>query len=407
MESVMSSPRFSVASLPTSFRLAAVCAAAGLALSLSACGPAVSQSGPPPATDVGVVTLAARSVVLQTELPGRTVAQRTAEIRPQISGLVQTRLFDEGAKVKAGQVLYQIDPGSYEATVRSNQAAVAKAQAALVVARQTAQRTKALLDAGAGTVQDDETAQSNLLQAEATLQSAQATLASAQLDLNRTRIAAPFAGRVDTSTVTAGALVTANQTTALTTVSQMDPMMVDIPQSSAEVLRLRQQVQSGQLKSSTLRIRLMLEDGSTYKHAGKLTVQGVTVNTATGAVTLRAEVPNPEGVLLPGMYVRAVLDQAEDPNALLAPQAGIARNTHGDATALVVEADGKVAERKVTVDQVIAGQWRVTSGLKAGERLIVEGANKVRAGQIVHAVAAGTAVADAAPAGKSADTAAR
>lgn len=379
----------------TSYRLAALSAAVLLALGLVACSPAQGQKAAPPAPEVGVVTLETRAVTLQTELPGRTVAQRTAEIRPQVSGLVQQRLFQEGGQVQAGQVLYRIDADSYEATVRSNEASVAKAEAALMVARQTATRTQALVQAGAGTVQDQETAQSNLQQAQATLQAAQATLATARLDLNRTQIRSPITGRVDTSTVTAGALVTSSQTTALTTVAQMDPMMVDIPQSSVELLKLRQQLSSGKLKTGTLRIRLVLEDGSSYAHEGKLKVAGVTVNAATGAVTLRAEVPNPQGLLLPGMFVRAVLDQAEDPVALLVPQAGIARNSHGDATALVVEADGKVVERKVTVAQVINGQWRVTSGLAAGERLIVEGRNKVMVGQIVHAVPAGTAVAAA------------
>lgn len=376
-------------------RLTAQTLALTLAGYLAGCTPAAGQGAAPTATEVGVVTLETRAVTLQSELPGRTVAQNTAEIRPQVSGLVRQRLFQEGGQVRAGQVLYQIDPSSYEATVRSNEAAVAKAEAALVVARQTAARAQALVEVGAGTVQDHETAQSNLQQARATLQAAQATLASARLDLDRTRITSPITGRVDTSTVTAGALVTANQTTAMTTVSQTDPMMVDIAQSSAELLRLRQQVSAGKLKTGTLRIRLVLEDGSTYQHEGQLKVAGVTVNTTTGAVTLRAEVPNPEGLLLPGMFVRAVLDQAEDPVALLAPQAGIARNSRGDATALVVEANGKVAERKVTVDQAINGQWRVTGGLAAGDRLVVEGRNKVMVGQIVHAVPAGTAVAAA------------
>lgn len=377
------------------YRLTALSIAALLAVSLAACSPANGQKAAPAAPEVGVVTLETRAVSLQTELPGRTVAQRTAEIRPQVSGLVQQRLFQEGGTVQAGQMLYRIDADSYDATVRSNEAAVAKAEAAALVARQTATRTQALVQAGAGTVQDQETAQSNLQQAQATLQAAQATLATARLDLNRTEIRSPITGRVDTSTVTAGALVTANQTTALTTVAQTDPMMVDIPQSSVELLKLRQQLSAGKLQTGTLRIHLVLEDGSLYAHVGKLKVAGVTVNTATGAVTLRAEVPNPKGLLLPGMFVRAVLDQAVDPEALLVPQAGIVRNSRGEATALVVGTDGKVIERKVTVDQVINGQWRVTGGLAAGERLIIEGRNKVMVGQIVHAVPAGTKVAEA------------
>lgn len=322
-------------------------------------------------------------------MPGRTLAVQTAEIRPQVSGIVRARLFTEGSTVTAGQALYQIDPASYQATVNSAQAGVARAEATVQAAELKAKRQKELLDADAGARQDHEDAQASLLQAHADLKTAQATLATAQIDLGRTRIRAPIGGRVDTSSVTAGALVTASQTAALTTVQQLDPMWVDIPQSSVELLKLRQQLASGALKKNgELRIRLVLEDGSAYAHAGRLQVSGVTVNTTTGAVTLRAQVPNPQGLLLPGMYVRAQLDQAVDPAAVLVPQAGIARNTHGDAVALLVGKDGKVEQRKVTVAEVVQGQWRVTAGLQAGERLIVEGTGKVKPGQLVQAVPA-------------------
>lgn len=360
-----------------------------------------SQAAPArAATEVGVITVATQSLALSTELPGRTLAVQTAEIRPQVNGIVRARLFTEGTTVKAGQALYQIDPASYQATVNSAQASVARAEATLQAAELKARRQKELLDADAGARQDFEDAQAALLQARADLKTAQATLASAQIDLGRTRISAPITGRVDTSSVTAGALVTASQTTALTTVQQLDPMWVDIPQSSVELLKLRQQLASGTLKKNgELSIHLLLEDGSTYAHAGKLQVSGVTVNTTTGAVTLRAQVPNPEGLLLPGMYVRAVLDQAIDPAAVLVPQAGIARNTHGDATALVVGKDGKVEQRAVTVAEAIKGQWRVTQGLQADDRLIVEGTGKVAPGQLVQAVpAAANAAAASAPA---------
>lgn len=384
---------------PTSRRraLGAACLLTlSLTAALSGCGKADGQQAAPPATEVGVVTLSSAPLTLHTELPGRTTAVQSADIRPQVAGIIQSRLFQEGAMVKAGQVLYQIDPASYTATVRSDQAAVAKAQAAVNAARLAFNRQKALLDAGVGTTQDFEDAQSTLQQDEASLQAAQADLASAQLDLNRTQLRSPLTGRVDTSTVTAGALVTAAQTTALTTVTQVDPMMVDIPQSSVDVLRLRQQIQSGKLRDGAMAIHLVLEDGSTYAHPGKLKVSGATVSETTGAVTLRAEVPNPDGLLLPGMYVRAVIDQAQDPNGLLVPQAGVTRNTHGDATVLVVDQDGKVAQHVIEVGEAINGQWRVLSGLKAGERVIVQGQNKVAVGQVVHAVA----VNEAAPAAK-------
>lgn len=374
---------------------------------LAACGEPAAAPAAPPATEVGVITVAAQAVALKTELAGRTVAVQTAEIRPQVSGIVQKRLFTEGSTVKAGQPLYQIDPASYEAAAHSAQASVARAQATLQAARLKAQRQQALLDADAGTRQDQEDAKAALQQAEADLKTAQATAATAQIDLARTRITAPITGRVDTSTVTAGALVTANQAAALTTLQQLDPMWVDIPQSSVDVLKLRQQIASGTLKNGELAIRLVLEDGSAYAHAGRLQVAGVTVNTGTGAVTLRAQVPNPEGLLFPGMYVRAVLDQATDPAALLVPQAGVARNARGEASALVVAADGKVQQRSVTVAGVVNGQWRVTQGLATGDRLIVEGTGKVSAGQLVRAMpaaAAASAAASAAPAASAATT---
>lgn len=372
---------------------AAALLALGLGYGLAACSAKSGETPNPPATDVGVFTVSAQALPLTTELPGRTVAAQSAEIRPQVSGIVQKRLFTEGSTVKAGQPLYQLDASSYEATVRSAEAAVAKAQATLAAARLTAQRQQALRAADASSQQAVEDAQAALKEDEAALLSAQATLASARIDLARTRITSPIAGRVDTSSVTEGALVTASQTTALTTVQSLDPINVDIPQSSVDLLKLRQQLgqggQGGQgLKDGSARIQLVLEDGSAYAHEGTLKVNGVSVNTSTGAVTLRATVPNPEHVLLPGMYVRAVLTQAVDPAALLVPQAGVQRNASGAASALVVGTDGKVEQRPVTVAQAIGNQWRVTQGLKVGDRVIVEGVAKVRPGQVVHAVPA-------------------
>lgn len=374
----------------TPLALAAAAALLCLGIGLSACSSKSTETPTAPATDVGVFTVRAQSLPLTSELPGRTVALQSAEIRPQVSGIIQKRLFTEGSEVQAGQPLYQLDAASYDAAVRSAEAAVAKAQATLAAARLTAQRQQALRAADASSQQALEDAQAALKEDEAALLSAQATLASARIDLARTRITSPITGRVDTSSVTEGALVTASQTTALTTVQRLDPINVDIPQSSVDLLKLRQQLgQGGQgLKDGSARIRLVLEDGSTYAHEGTLKVSGVAVNTSTGAVTLRATVPNPEHVLLPGMYVRAVLTQAVDPAALLVPQAGVQRNASGAASALVVGADGKVEQRPVTVAQSIGNQWRVTQGLKVGDRVIVEGVAKVRPGQVVHAVPA-------------------
>lgn len=381
---VFKSNRFSSAALVATMGIAFGALLAGCNNSQSA------ASNAPKATEVGVVTLAAQPLTLSTELSGRTTAFMVAQIRPQVGGIIQKRAFTEGAMVKAGELLYQIDPASYQATHASARAAVSRAEATLNSARLKAQRQAELLAIEAISKQDHEDAQASLQQAEADLASARATLETASINLERTRIAAPISGRIEASTVTPGALVTANQETALTTVQQLDPIYVDIPQSSAEVLRLRKALAEGKLKNdgdNSARIRLQLEDGSSYKHEGKLQFSGVTVNTTTGAVTLRALVPNPERLLMPGMYVRARLEQGTDPQALLVPQQGIGRDNAGRATALVVSADGKVERRDVTVAEIVGQNWRVTSGLAEGDRVIVEGSSKVRPGQVVSAVA--------------------
>ena len=338
--------------------------------------------------EVGVVTLALQSTTLKSELAGRTAAQMVAQIRPQVGGIVQKRAFTEGAMVKAGDLLYQIDPASYQSAQASAKASLARAEATAAAARLKAKRQADLFAIEAISQQDNEDAQTALQQAEADVASARAALETATINLERTRIVSPIAGRAETSTVTPGALVTANQETALTTVQQLDPIYVDIPQSSLEVLQLRKALASGSLKSEgdAARIQLVLEDGSTYAHEGKLQFAGVTVNTTTGAVTLRALVPNPEPLLMPGMYVRARLDKGTDPGALLVPQPAIGRDNTGKATALVVTPENKVEQRKVEVAEAIGTNWRVTDGLKAGERVVVEGSSKVRPGQRVRVV---------------------
>lgn len=374
---------------PPAAQLAALCLVLGSVI-VAGCkdSQSAANSAPKP-PEVGVVTLAAQPLALSTELSGRTVAYMVAQIRPQVGGIIQKRAFTEGALVKAGELLYQIDPASYQAAQASAKASVARAEATVNAARLKAQRQSELLAIEAISKQDHEDAQAVLQQAEADLASARATLETANINLERTRLTSPIGGRVEASSVTPGALVTANQTTELTTVQQLDPIYVDIPQSSAEVLQLRKALASGKLKSEggdAARIQIVLEDGSLYKHEGKLQFSGVTVNTGTGAVTLRALVPNPERLLMPGMYVRAKLEQGTDPQALLVPQQGIGRDNAGRATALVVLADGKVEKRGVTVAEAIGQDWRVTSGLAPGEKVVVEGSSKVRPGQTVNAV---------------------
>ena len=376
-------------------------------LILSGCSDSQSAVNTAPKDpEVGVVTLALQSTTLKSELAGRTAAQMVAQIRPQVGGIVQKRAFTEGAMVKAGELLYQIDPASYQAAQASAKAGVARAEATAAAARLKAKRQADLFAIEAISQQDNEDAQTALQQAEADVASARAALETASINLARTRIVSPIAGRVEASTVTPGALVTANQETALTTVQQLDPIYVDIPQSSLEVLLLRKALASGALKSEgdAARIQLVLEDGSTYAHEGKLQFAGVTVNTTTGAVTLRALVPNPERMLMPGMYVRARLDKGTDPEALLVPQPGIGRDNTGKATALVVNAENKVEQRKVEVAEAIGTNWRVTDGLKAGERVIVEGSGKVRPGQSVRVVDVQPVAANTTPAAPAAAT---
>ena len=358
----------------------------GAAIVLAGCVDGKADGAAPAAMEVGVVTVVTQSLPLQTELAGRTVAAQSAEVRPQVTALVRERLFTEGSMVKAGQPLYQLDSTSAEASLRVAGANVARARATQVAAEMKAARQAALLKAEVGTPQDNEDAQAALLQAQADLLSAQAAQVNAQVELDRTRIVAPIAGRVDTSSVARGALVTANQTTALTTVQQLDPIWVDVAQSSADWLRLRRQLDSGALKKGEATVGLILEDGSRYAHEGVLQVQGVAVDVSSGAMTLRARVPNPQGLLLPGMYVRVSLTQAVDPNGILVPQAGINRNARGEASAWVVKDDGAVQKKVVTTAGTVNGQWRVTEGLQAGDRLVLEGSAKVKDGQIVHAV---------------------
>ncbi len=363
----------------------------GLSLGLAGCGKGDKPAAaPPPPPEVGVITLSLRSQSINSELPGRTAAFMSAEVRPQVNGIVLKRLFTEGSQVKAGQVLYQIDPSTYRATLASARAALSKSQAAARTARVNAERNAELVKIDAVSRQVAQESEAQAAQAQSDVASAQAAVEAAQINLNFTDVKAPIAGRVNLSSVTPGALVTANQAGVLTTIVQLDPMYVDFTQSTAELLGLRRDIESGRyqgVSNQTLPVKLLLEDGTPYPHEGKLAFSGLIVNPGTGGVTLRAAIPNPEGVLMPGMYVRAQLPVGVQPEALLLPQKSIVRDPSGRANVWVVGADDKLERRPVTLAQAIGNQWLVESGVKAGERIVVDGFQRVRPGIQVKPVA--------------------
>jgi membrane fusion protein (multidrug efflux system) len=346
--------------------------------------------GPPPAAggtpQVSVLTLQPQRVALTTELPGRVASTVSAEVRPQVSGIVQKRLFAEGSTVHAGQLLYQIDPAGYRAAVDNAAATLAKAQASLEAAKLKAARNHELVAIQAVSRQDADDADSALKQAEADVASAKAALETQRINLAYTRVTAPVAGRIGRSSVTPGALVTANQASALATVQQLDPVYVDVTQPSAALLVLKRSLADGTLKNAAAKVKLVLEDGSTYAEPGVLKFSEVNVDPNTGSVTLRVQVPNPRGELLPGMYVRAVVEQGVLENALLVPQQALARDAAGQASVAVVGADGKLQRRSVTATRPIGDQWLVSSGLAAGDRVAVEGQQKVTPGTAVQAM---------------------
>lgn len=364
-----------------------------LAVALAACGGAA----PPPQQPVGavtVVTLKSEAVTLTRELPGRTTAFLIAEVRPQVNGIVKRRLFTEGGLVRAGQPLYQLDDATYRADNNSTKANLARAQATLVSARLNARRTSELARIDAVSKQDDENATAALRQAEAEIKAAQAAVDGSSVVLNYARITSPISGRIGKSSVTQGALVTANQTAALATVQQLDPIYVDLTQSSSELLELRKGLAAGTLDSTEqMPVTILLEDGTPYSHEGKLAFSEVTVDPSTGSFALRVVVDNPDHVLLPGMYVRAVVGNGERRNAILVPQQGITRDPKGNATAMVVGKDGKVEVRQVKVNRTVGDKWLVDSGLAAGDKVIVEGLQKIQPGAPVQATEAAPAAA--------------
>ncbi len=390
------------------------------------------QAAPPPALpEVAIVTVNPERTVLTTELPGRTSAYLVAEIRPQVNGIIQKRLFEEGSDVRAGKVLYQIDPAPFQAAYdnaaanlsgvrraaeraraaqEASMATVVRQRATLELVRTTrwryeelfkknvisaAQRDQAVTEAEVNEatlrsleaqVRNDEEA---VAVAEAGIKQAEAAAEGARINLGYTQVVAPITGRTSKSNVTVGALVTAQQSTALTTIQQLDPIYVDVPQSTAELLRLRRRVEGGHLHSggeNQSKIRLILEDGTTYPQEGTLQFRDVTVDSTTGSVTLRVIVPNPKGLLLPGMFLRAVVQEGINNEAILVPQQAVSRNPKGDPFAMIVDGEGKVVQRMLTLDRAIGDRWLVTSGLTPGERVIVEGLQKVRSGNAVKVV---------------------
>ena len=357
-------------------------AGAVVALGCRAATSTAPQQRPP---QVSVLALAPQPVTLTTDLPGRTAPYLVAEIRPRVSGLVQDRKFTEGSDVTAGSVLFQIDPAPYQAAFDRAQAALAVARAQLPALRSRSERLASLAEAHAVGQQDADDAAAALAQAEANAQAAEAALESARLDLAYTPVTAPISGRIGRSEFTIGALVSAYQPAPLAVVQQLDPIYVDVTQSSAQLLRLRRKLAEGRLRDGSGRtsVQLLLEDGTPYPERGRLEFRDVTVDPATGSVMVRLVFPNPDHVLLPGMFVRAVIEEGVAEQALLAPQQAVTRDPKGNPIAFVVTPDSTVEQRTLTVERAIGDSWLVSDGLAPGDRLVVEGRDRVRAGTAV------------------------
>lgn len=376
-----------------------------VSLALAACG-GEEAPPPPPAAKVTVVTLKAEPVTLIRELPGRASPFRVAEVRPQVTGIVAKRLFTEGSQVEEGQALYQIDDASYRAAANSARAQLARAQASLTAARLSAKRIGELAAIQAVSVQDNENAIAALKLAEADVGAARAALDSANVVLAYARISAPISGRIGKSSVTQGALVTANQATPLATVHQLDPIYIDLTQSSAELLQLRRALDAGSLQGTDgLPVTILLEDGSEFSHKGTLEFAEVSVDPATGSFNLRVKVDNPEGLIMPGMYLRALVSNGVRADAILVPMQGITRDPKGKASAMVVDGEGKAAVRAVEVRTAIGNKWLVENGLQAGDKVIVEGLQKIGPGVPVQAAEMALTPAAAVPAANQPDAA--
>lgn len=352
-------------------------------------GPAQKTAAAPGPVEVEVVTLKPQAVNLQVELPGRTAAYRIAEVRPQVGGIVQKRLFEEGSEVKAGQLLYQIDPATYQAGFDSAKAALAKAEAQEHSARLKADRYRTLIRTKAVSEQDQVEIEAGWKQAAADVAAAKAALASARINLEYTRVTAPISGRIGKSAVTEGALVTAQQSAALATIQQLNPLYVDVSQSSTELLNLKKEMTAGLAPGEAKKVpkvKVLLENGSEYQQDGILEFSDVTVNQTTGTVILRALVANPDLELLPGMFVRARIDKGQRPDGLVVPAASLSRNSKGEAMVMLVNQQSQAEARMVQAGQNVGNQVLITQGLAAGDQVIVAGLQKIKAGVPVKAV---------------------
>ena len=369
-------------------RLIAVAGILVAGVMATGCGKKTTNAPPSGPPEVGVVVVKPERVALTTELSGRTSPHMIAEVRPQVSGIIQKRVFTEGSDVKAGQVLYQIDPATYQAAYDSAKAAQARVEANLIPARLKEERFRDLVKIKGVSQQEYDDAFAALKQSEADVASAKAAVETVRINLAYTKVTAPISGRIGRSTITDGALVTASQPTALATIQQLDSMYVDVTQSSAELLRLKRNLASGLLKSDAgqARVKLLLEDGTPYPLPGTLKFSEVTVDQSTGSITLRAVFPNPKQTLLPGMFVRAVLEEGISEQAILVPQRGVTRNPAGNAMVMVVGAEEKVEPRVIKVERTMGDTWLVSEGLKAGDRVILEGIQRARPGTQVKAV---------------------
>lgn len=363
-------------------------------LALAGCGQSQADKKAQPAPpEVAVVEMRPEPVVITTELAGRTSANLVSEVRPQVSGIIQKRLFTEGSDVKAGQVLFRIDPATFQAALDNARAALGKAEANSIAARSRAERFRELLEDRAVSRQEYDDAVAALKQNEADIQYWKAMVDTARINLKYTSVTAPISGRIGRSGVTEGALVTAHQPAPLAIIQKLDPMYVDVPQSTTELLQLRRRLEDGRLnRNGQVRntVRIILEDNTRYSHEGKLQFRDVSVDQTTGSVILRVVVPNPKGILLPGMFIRVEVEEGVNKVAILTPQQAVARNPKGEPYTLIVNAEGKVEQRKLTLERAINDKWLVSAGLSPGDRVIVEGSQKVKPGAPAKAVPFGT-----------------
>ncbi|MDO3385210.1 efflux RND transporter periplasmic adaptor subunit [Gilvimarinus sp. SDUM040013] len=376
-------------------RVGRITIAAALALVvLAACEEQQGGGGMMPAggpVEVSVVTLQEQRVELSNQLPGRAVAYRKAQVRPQVSGIIEKRLFTEGAEVEMGEQLYQIDPARYEAAAANARAQLQRAQANLSTAQARETRYKNLIKEKAVSQQEYDDALATFEQAQADVAVSQAALQTAEIDLRYTKVKAPVSGRIGVSSVTEGALVSAGQSQVLATIHQMDPIYIDVSQPAKRILQMRRQLMQGKIsQSESPGVRLILDDGSVYEHEGQLQFSDMSVNETTGTVVVRALFPNPDSLILPGMFIRAEVNEGVHDNAVLVPQRGVTRDREGNATALVVNESSEIESRTVVASRAVGSQWLVESGLAAGDRVVVAGLQKIKPGAKVNAVEVGT-----------------